>query len=394
MSKFRRICVSAIAVATAACSGGPEKPDKTMNPDQMGPNLAGPRQGVFLRASFDDDPSHFIGRFLGSNVGEDDIDENRAVKTECSQFVTYKEVNAAGAYDEYYNSSTTARGNLGVNQAVQATGMTGSGGFNHESGTSIRVKYDITKKLVADVQDPAGFNKCCDASPDNCTGKYIGEFWYGAGTIYENTGQQTGAQAEVAAPQGQGGFEVADGWAWKRSLDFSDVYFAFRVMDRLATDDCSWAQKPPKSDSGQYFVGVSPPSPTEDIARTAAMRHARTQAVQYLGEFISSETMNNSSVIDGYVESENVVTTAAEGIANFVKDDRYCGAEQQETPEGIKYVVRVLAFFPEEKKAEATAATADAIESEAKKDGKLTPELKADLDKLRAPMKPKAPTPQ
>lgn len=378
-----------LAGTAAACSGAAEKPDKKMDADQMGPNLAGPRTGVFLRASFDDDPSHFIGRFIASDLGNDDIDENRGLQTECSRFVTYKEVNASGSFDEYYNSSTSVRGGLGINNPAQVKGAPeGSGSFGHESGTSIRVQYDLQKKLVANVEDPAGFKACCESSPDNCTNKYIGEFWYGKGTLYENTGQQTGGDANVSAPQGKGGVEFADGWAWRRSTEFQDVYFAFRVMDRMAADDCSWADRPPKSDDGQYFVGVSPPAPTEDIARTAAMRHARTQAVQYLGEFINSTTMNNSSVISGYVESENVVTTAAEGMANFVKDDRYCAAEQQETPEGVKYVVKVLAFFPNAKKAEAGTATVDAIETQAKADGKLTPELKKDLDKLRGTFKP------
>lgn len=377
-----RVLVICVLAATAACSGKPEKPDKKMDPNQMGPNLAGPRAGVFLRASFDDDPSHFIGRFIAGNLAEDDIDENRGLQTECSKFVTYKEVNASGSFDEYYNASTSVKGGLGINNPVPKA-ASGSGNFGHESGTSIRVQYDLTKKLVANVQDPAAFKTCCESSPDNCTNKYIGEFWYGKGTLYENTGSQTGGDANVSAPQGEGGIEFADGWAWRRSTSFEDVYFAFRVMDRAIADDCSWAQRPPKSDEGQYFVGVSPPSPTEDIGRRMAMQHARTQAVQYLGEFINSTTMNNSSVIEGYVESENVVTTAAEGMANFVKDDRYCAPEEQETPEGMKYVVRVLAFFPNQAKASAGTATVDAIEKQAKADGKLTPDLKKDLDKLR-----------
>lgn len=390
-----------LALGAAACSGGPDKPDEisttTMGEGQMGPNLAGPRKGVYLRASFDDDPSHFIGRFIAGSVSADDVDENRGMQTECSKFVTYKEVNASGTFDEYYNASTSVKGGLGIQNpaaAVVPAGMnapSGSAGVDYGSGTSVRVQYNLERKLVANVQDPAGFAACCEQSPDNCTNTYIGEFWYGDGTLYENTGKQLGASADVKAPQGEGNVEVADGWAWRKATEFSDVYFAFRVMDRVAADDCSWANRPPKSDAGQYFVGVSPPAPTEDIARTAAMRHARTQAVQYLGEFINSTTTNNSSVIDGYVQSENVVTTAAEGMANLVKDDRYCAPEAIETPEGVKYKVKVLAFFPEDKKAEAATTTIDAIEASAKKDGKLTDDLKKSLDQMRAKIGPKAP---
>jgi hypothetical protein len=375
----------------AACSGKAEKPDKKMTADQMGPNLAGPRTGVFLRASFDDDPSHFIGRFIGSDVGPDEIDENRGIQTECSQYVTYKEVNASGSFDEYYNSSTSVRGGLGISNpasgVASAAGVNapeGSANLDHQSGTSIRVKYDLQKKLVANVEDPVAFKECCQSSPDNCTGKYIGEFWYGTGTLFENTGKQTGGGVDVSAPQGEGNVQVADGWVWRRATEFSDVYFAFRVMDRVATDDCSWAERPPKSDDGQYFVGVSPPAATEDLARQAAMRHARTQAVRYMGEFISSTTSNTSNTIQGYVESENVVNTAAEGMANFVKDDRYCSPEKIETPEGVKYKMKVLAFFPEESKKEAATATVDAIEKQAEADGKLTPDLKKQLEQVRA----------
>lgn len=375
---------------TAACSGKAEKPDKKMAADQMGPNLAGPRTGVYLRASFDDDPSHFIGRFIASDVGADQVDENRGIQTECSEFVTYKEVNASGSFDEYYNSSTSVRGGLGIsnpaNAVTKAAGVSapeGSANLDHQSGTSIRVKYDLEKKLVANVEDPAGFKECCQSSPDNCTNKFIGEFWYGTGTLFENTGKQTSGGVDVSAPQGQGDVEVADGWVWRRATAFSDVYFAFRVMDRIANDDCSWAEKPPKSDDGQYFVGVSPPAASEDLARRAAMRHARSQAVQYMGEFISSSTSNTSDTIQGYVESENVVNTTAEGMANFVKDDRYCSPEKIETPEGVKYKMKVLAFFPEETKAEAANATVDAIEKQAEADGKLTPDLKKQLQEIR-----------
>ena len=57
------IAIGLITVTAAAlgCSGQADKPDKQMQ-EQMQPTLAGPRQGVYLRASFDDDPSHFIGR--------------------------------------------------------------------------------------------------------------------------------------------------------------------------------------------------------------------------------------------------------------------------------------------------------------------------------------------
>lgn len=382
MKKTGLLMLGLASAVTVSC-GGPQDPNPTINYEQMGPNLKGPRQGVFLRASFDDDPSHFIGRFLSNELKGDEIDENRGIQTQCSNFVTYKEVRAAGNFDEYYNSSTEVTANLGITPNVAEAMGSGDGKFGHESGTSIRVQYNIKKKLVAHVEDPAGFEACCNAAPGNCTDRFIGEFWLGDGSIYEKAGRATGGEANATLPQGQGGIEVADGWAWRRGTTFEDIYFAFRVMDRKEKDDCGWVDQLPKSDSGQFFVGISPPSPTEDIARTMAMRHARTQVVQYLGETIISATTSTSGVVGGYANNQNVVNTVAEGIASFVKDDRYCKAEQQETPEGTKYVTRVLAFFPQEKVKEATTATVDAMEKQIEADGKLTEPVKKELDALR-----------
>ncbi len=372
-----------LAILIASC-GGPQDPNLKMTEGPMGPNLKGPRDGVYLRASFDDDPTHFMGRFLSNELAAGEIDENRGVQTECTKFVTYKEVNSSGSFDEYYNSSTEVSANLGLSEAgAAAVGATGEGSVGHQSGTSIRVQYDLTRKLVANVEDPAGFEACCNAAPGNCTNKYIGEFWYGKGQLYEKSGSATNVGADVQAAGGGGDLSVADGFVWRKGTNFENVYFAFRVVDRVATDDCGWATQLPKSNDGQFFVGVSPPAPSEDIARQMAMQHARTQAVQYLGDNIKTETTNVSSVVDGYIQSENVIRTAAEGLASYVKDDRYCGVETTDTPEGQKYSIKVLAFFPKESIDAAKKATVDVVEKQMEADGKLTPENKKELDKIR-----------
>lgn len=382
---LRSIALGALTVAVAAC-GGPQDPNMEMTGEQLGPNLKGPRDGVYLRASFDDDPSHFMGRFISNDVGVSDVDENRGIQTECTEFVTYKEVRASGNFDEYYNSSTEVSANLGIQTAAQdvvdaAPG--GDGKFGHSAGTEIRVKYDLNKKLVANIEDPAGFSACCAEAPGRCTDRYIGEFWYGTGTVFEKSGRATDADVSVAANQGEGGLQVADGWVWRRGTTFDDVYFAFRVMDRVATDDCAWADQLPKSADGQYFVGVSAPAPTEDLARSNAMKNARTQAVRYLGESIVAKSTTTAGVVEGYVNDENVVTTVAEGIASFVKDDRYCAADTMETPEGVKYQVKVLAFFPNEGIQQAEVAAAEAVEAKMEADGALTPEARKELKAIQ-----------
>ena len=380
---MKRLLLFSAAASVLAC-GGPQDPNLQMTEGPMGPNLKGPRDGVYLRASFDDDPSHFMGRFISNDLASTDIDENRGVQTECSKFVTYKEVNSSGNYDEYYNSSTTVNASLGLaDEGAAALGAAGSGNMAHESGTSLRVKYDISRKLVANVEDPTGFEACCNAAPGNCTDKYIGEFWYGKGQLYEKSGSATSGGGDVSGKGGAAGVEVADGWAWRKGTQFENVYFAFRVVDRVATDDCGWATQLPKSDAGQFFVGVSPPAPDEGIARQMAMQHARTQAVQYLGDNIKTQTTNVSSVVDGYIHSENVIMTAAEGIASFVKDDRYCAAETTPTPEGEKISIKVLAFFPNESIDAAKKATVDVVEKQMEADGKLTPAAKKELAAIR-----------
>lgn len=379
--------VTIMLIAALAACGGPQDPEMKMTGEQLGPNLKGPRDGVYLRASFDDDPTHFVGRFISNDVAATDIDENRGIQTECTKFVTYKEVNASGNFDEYYNSSSEVSANLGIQTPVQEAidqAPGGKGSFGQSSGTEIRVKYDLKKKIVANVEDPAGFEKCCVSAPGNCTDTFIGEFWYGTGTLFEKTGKATNADVSVTAAQGQGGLQVADGWVWRRGTEFDNVYFAFRVMDRVANDDCGWANQLPKSDNGQFFVGVSAPSPSEDIARTNAMKNARTQVVKYLGENIIARSTTNSGVVDGYVQDENIVNTVAAGIASYVKDDRYCKAEKINTPEGVKYKTKVLAFFPEENRQEAEAATADAIQDKMKSEGKLTPAAKKELEAIKA----------
>lgn len=331
-----------------------------------GPTVAGPRDGVYLRASFDDDPSMFIGRFITDGVTGDEIDENRAVQTQCSQFIKYREVRAAGSFDEYYESSSSVKASLGVDTAMQ-TGPGGKANVGNQRGTEVRVNYNLNRKLVAYIDDHQGFTECCESAVGACSGSYIGEFWAGTGTLYQNTGRSTDVSADGrgapevagAALQVGGDVEVADGWFWRRAMSFDDIYFAFRVMD-VEVGGCGWVDRPPRSDEGLYFVGISPPAATQDLARTFAMRNARTQVIQYLGEAIATESISRAN-LQGYLDNEILVATAAEGIAARVKDDRYCPAEAIDGPDGPEYIAKVLAFFPYSEREAATEEMVDAI---------------------------------
>lgn len=340
-----------LILSTACSDRNIERPEA--DSIHTGPTVAAPREGVYLRASFDDDPSMYIGRFIADGVEGDDIDENRSVRTSCTDHITYREVRAAGQYDEYYKSSTNVQASLGVDAAVTAA-PSGEASVGHQRGTEVRVSYELNRRIIADIEDYDAFTECCETSINGCSGVYIGEFWAGTGTVFQNTGQSTDVNAsgsggpEIAdvAYQAGGEFEVADGWVWRRGMTFDDVYFAFRVFD-TEIGGCGWVDRPPRSDEGHYFVGISPPAATQDVARTHAMRNARTQVVQYLGEAIAAESVSASS-LDGYLGDETVVATAAEGIASRVRDDRYCPPEVIETPEGPRYISRVLAFIPNE----------------------------------------------
>lgn len=379
------LLVATTLTGLVGCSSSDEIKRPDPNSIASGPTVSGPREGVYLRASFDDDPSMLIGRFVSDGVATNDIDENRAVQTQCSQFIKYKEVRAAGEFNEYYQSSKSAKASLGIESTMTGT-PNAKAGFGNEQGTEVRVQYKLTKKIVAHIEDHAGFTQCCEAAAGACSGKYIGEFWQGTGTLYQQTGRATGFDAAattgdvvtIAGNHGNADVQIADGWAWKRAMSFDDMYFAFRVMDAEITG-CAWADRPPRSELGQYFVGISPPAATEDIARNYAMRNARTQVVNYLGEYISTQSVSKSS-LQGYLENEDIVSAAAEGIAARVKDERYCPAERLETPDGNHFIVKVLAFFPD---AEARVAAKEVVKAVTDK-AEPTPELKeltAELEK-------------
>lgn len=392
-----KMCAVAVCgvLAVSACSSPDEKTGGNPIKETFEGKLRGPRKGVFLRASFDDDPSQFMGRFVSENVTEDNIDENRGVKTQCSQFVTYKEVKASGSFDEYYQTSTDVKAGLGVDP-MSVPGLDGKApkvdaSVGNTSGTDIRIKYVLTRKLVSDISDPAAFEACCARSPDNCASRYIGEFWAGSGTLYQKAGRSTDVGVDTKAPKVKAGVEVADGWAWSRNIDFEDVFFALRVQDRVVADSCAWATKLPVSDQGQYFVGISPPSATEDIARGLAMRNAREQAVQYLGEYITSRSTSTTNVVKGYVADERVVQSAAEGIASLVKDDRYCAPETVNTPDGAMFKVKVLAYFPNAQRDQAAVQTVSTIKDRLKADGKLTPDAEKEIKAVEADLAKPAP---
>lgn len=323
-----------------------------------------PVQGLFLRGGFDKDPSGYLGRFLPPDTS--DVDESNGMQLTCSQHISYKEVDAGGVqYDEVFNASSQVAARIGI------PGLVSLGGGKNES-TSVRVRYVLTKKMVSDVPDPAALERCCKAAPDQCTDRFIGEFYEGTGEVFYayNSGHGGGGKGR----KGPVGVELdyRNGVAWAKSVTFPNpIYFAFKTAPNLWTGaqdgGCGdWVDAPPKSTQGTYFVGLSDPRGTEAAAREAALADARAQTVRWAGTAIAEGTLSlavtggeRTQLIDALSE-EKRMSTASSGIARLVKDESWC-ITAEDTPEGKLYVAKVLAFLAKESEEPAARAVLDAV---------------------------------
>jgi hypothetical protein len=148
-----------LAAFLSACAGDPTIPDNAPRPDlNVTVRVPPPPQNVFIRASFDDNPKSFVGRFVPDQLPRTEIDENRAAKTRCTEFIKIEEVNASGSFDSTYNGSNAVSANLGVVPIASAE-------LNKSSEGVLRVKYTLKKKMRANVEDPAGLDRLQGARP-------------------------------------------------------------------------------------------------------------------------------------------------------------------------------------------------------------------------------------
>ncbi len=300
------------------------------------------KPNFFLRGSgLDQDPSAYLGRFVPDDATAQTVDEAAAMRLACSQFFTVRKVPAGNVeLDEYFTAGTSAAASLGL----PAMGLSASA----EQGRVVRVRYRLTEKWIADLADPAGFEACCKRAGDQCTRRVIGEFLAGAGEILTTASQSLGAGASHTT----GAAEIKDGVAWSRSVRFTEpVFFAFRVTENRFTGPgtCAgnWADEPPRSAQGRYFVGVSDWLESERVARDQAMFDARRQVVRFLGERIAQ-----GGVADARLSDDAFVRRSSEALAKHLKDECW-KPEQYQGPEGWRYRARVLTFVPE---AEVTGA--------------------------------------
>jgi hypothetical protein len=383
---MRYAATSVFVILIAACGGTQDPVAHAPQPSTL-TNVV-PSRNIHLRATFDDDPTAYVGRFVPDGAKNEDLDENGATTTRCSKFFKPKVVNTNQEMDEVMYVSRQAAASLGIVPVASVTASTGT-------SSTLRVKYTITKKIQVET-DAEGLDACCKADAKQCSGTIIGEFVMGSGEIMQASSADDSVHGSGITPKVKGGADYKDSTSWKRVSTFKDMYFAFQTtatMGRLAagdtnakSDDCSWCDTLPGSLDGKYFCGVSPDAPSESMARDLAMRNAREQTVKFLGEYLTTQSRTTSS-LKGILDDQQFVTAAAQGLASRVKDEKWCKAEQVPTPDGAKYRSRVLAFFPN---AQTQGAAKDAIEtiiSTRKAAGKLTPAQEADLRSLENGLK-------
>ncbi len=353
-----------IATLMSGCASAPGP----VNPGSSGAIVPeAPEKTVFIRASFDDDPSQFLGRFLPDELAPDAMDENSArVSSRCARFLSSRTVNASGTFEQTFNASGGVKGSLGVKSL-------GSIGGASTSDAGLLVKYAMAKKMVVTVADPDGFAQCCEAAPGECSSRMIGEFWYGTGTVSQFAGRQDEVDAKFSKGTVDAEIGYKDGWAWKRVSTFENAYFAFRTVagpQKSQVCQQDWVREPPRSLDGQYFIGSAAVLAPEPKAREEAMRNARREVVKFLGERITEAYAGASSSIDGAIADQTLVTAAADGVARRVKDRCWGDVRVRQTPDGPYTEIRVLAFLPsselEAAKVEVVDAMADAAEKQDK----------------------------
>jgi hypothetical protein len=369
------------------------------------------RPSVYMRVTPDADASELVGSFVPDNVDDADIDESQAIRTRCSRFITPRRIPASGDFREVTAASTNAAGRFGVKSIARvAVGGTES--------QALLVSYSLHEKMQATV-DEDGLAQCCAAAPDQCTKRYISGAVMADGQYFAATerGSDNGVDGATALRKLNVDASVLyeHDMKWERQGDFKRQYFAFMLQRTLSTstpggaaggtaggaagagmdgttaaDSCAWANNIPTSLDGNYFVGVSNPMPTERLAREDAMRDAREQVVRFLGEFLTeasaSAQRTTGKAEDLSVLLEDVKTKAslAQGVARYVKDQRWCGPTEQATPSGMKTSMKVLAFFPNtEKKSAALAALRGIIEAR-RTEGGATASLEAMLRELES----------
>lgn len=325
-----------------------------------------PSGNVYLRNTFDTDPSLYLGRFVPAGLS--DLDESAAMQLVCSKHISYRFIDGGGvAYSENLNVSSEVGAKLGIPVVASA-------GVDRQASRTARVEYKLTGKMVAEIRDPEAFAACCKDSPDQCSDRYIGEFIQGVGALYHEASQSTDVRASATVPQyaTTGSASVGSDSAWKRAAEFeSPVYFAFKVTptpySQGTVSTCpDWVNNPPRSDQGVYVVG-SGDAKAEESARNQALNDATRLSVRAAG----------------------LETEASYGVLPGVRAESFC-VEPSPEKEG-RYSARVLAFLSNEAISDARARGALAAKAAAEAQAAAALAAKAAAESQPAPAPAPAP---
>lgn len=241
---------------------------------------------VWLRNTYDTDPSIYVGRFVAPDVT--DLDESNTMALACSKHITTRFVEGG---DVEYTEDLHVNNQVALKIGMPAI-ASGSAGYSHQR--TAQVRYTLTGKLVAEISDPEAFAACCKSQPDQCTDRFIGEFIQGTGAVYHSAARDMSLEGEGTDPtnglSGEGG--ASRSVEYQRAAEFPNpVYFAFKVnptpYSQGLVDTCpAWVNDPPEVDGGVYVVGSADQSRSERAARDAALRSASATAMRSVGVFV------------------------------------------------------------------------------------------------------------
>lgn len=363
--------VSALGTLTCACGAGAVIDEGRKIRRGLAMPTA-PPTAMILRASFDDDPSTYMGRMVPNEVEPHQLDENLATPSLCKKYISHKTMRSSMSKDENLIATSSVGASLGYESIAKISA-------GYKGSVTLRAKYKTTQKMMAYIKDedaPKMF-KCCLKAPDQCTKRMLGTYVRGTGRIYQAVGSAAEFKAGGSATKivADGDVELKGKYAWKQLTEFEDVYFAFRPIGGIPAPPpippcSSWQLEKPVSPLGEYFVGISQKAVSEQQAVRNAMFDARRQVVSFLSTFVSTSVSQSAKLMEGVLKDTDVAKAAAQGVASRVIDLTRCPMETEATPKGTLYKARVLTFFPNsEKKAaaqDAIAGIAEALEKKGK----------------------------
>jgi len=327
-----------------------------------------PLSGLYLRNTFDTDPTEYIGGFVMNPEGVPD--DAAASKLACSTFVSYKEVGGGGVTTtDFFTASQGAALKLGVPPVAS-----GQAGFDR--GVTLLVQYTATKKWQAVVDDPGGFANCCATYPDQCRKQYVGEFLAGTGKIYSEIQAKGGAKAGAVARGVAGQVMAYAGKQWSYTNEFpNEVAFAFKLKDAPVANAAAfkdpicasdWQSQVPNDPRGHWERAVSDVMPDEAGAQSNAWDHAALQMAKWCGVDVSlGTTGGRTDVSDGGSTSTRMGASTEFSLAAQALVSRMrlvCSSQEKaEAPRGYQYKLTGLYLLPQSEVTSSCAALKAAI---------------------------------